>query len=1032
MKNKIITTIFIFILIFSSGKIIVKGQINQVSSWTTFMKDSRHTGFADIEVDPNKLPKSDDPVAKSELSTNSKSSPIVANGYVYVGDAQGKVYAFSINDAKSVVVNGGNWQPKWVFQTPNIINGSPLYFNGKIYVCSGGDVNKNSGIYAINALTGEKIWEFSDANQPTIFRGQAEGSPIVAENRIVFATNGLESYVYALDPDTGRLIWRFPLLNNGVKGSPCYLGGSIYVLTFNGFVYAIDILSGASPISPYKPTGITAFQNYSSISTDGNYLYIPVKSQYSFENGKIVFLTTLLSFVREFSTNGHFSATASIGDDSIYIGDEIGRFYSIDKSTGTIRGGFPFQTGGKIESSAAISGNYIYFGSNDKKIYGLNRRTGQKLWEYATQGEVQSSPAIAEGGIFVVSQDHYLYAFFENDFDMNVSPDSQVTYVGGEIAYTINITPFNNFSGSVELFLENAPSNLIYKFEPQVLTNEVKTSTLKINIPEGVSAGTYNLKVVAKSLISRRSRNIRLSVNVEPYFSLNINPDKGEIYIGDDEFVFNVSFTPYGGFTGLITLSIENPPPGIQYEFNPQTISSSTPNSKLTVRAILATIPQSYTLRIKGVSASISRIKDITLVVKPQVEGSFVLNVSNILNSVYQGETGIFRISLDRIGGFNAKVKLTILNPPPNSEVRFSPLEIYPGQTSTLTITTFESTLANSYLLTLVGKGGGKSFTTTINLNVLVKPTGDFKIEVEPPLERNVTKGGTLFYIVKVKRDNIFKDNVTLRLEIQDATMPQGLKYSFSPETMPYVIDTSYLKIEFPTNINSGTYKFVVKGESGGKVRAQNLIVSVFDEGLTNITILPSQVNITNGEQFNVDININNVTNLVSLSMYIIFDPELIQVEEIKPGSFTFGDNITPIISFKIYNLEGYLILQLVRPQIKGVSGKGNLFTITFRSTKEGELTLKIANLNLYNTVPNYIPCKVYTNNIKISPSGGVKGDVNGDKIVNGLDLILLMQAFGSVPQDPNWNSNCDFNGDLIINGIDLIILAQNWGKVIP
>lgn len=286
MRNKILTTIFIFVLIFSLGKFSVKGQINQVSSWTTFMKDSRHTGFADIEIDPNKLPKSDDPVAKSELSTNSKSSPIVINGHVYVGDAQGKVYAFSINDAKSVVVNGGNWQPKWVYQTPNIINGSPLYYNGKIYVCSGGDVNKNSGIYAINALTGEKIWEFSDANQPTIFRGQAEGSPIIAENRIVFATNGLESYVYALDPETGGLIWRFPLSNHGVKGSPCYLGGSVFVLTFDGFVYAIDILSGTSPISPYKPTGITAFQNYSSISTDGNYLYIPVKSQYSFETGK--------------------------------------------------------------------------------------------------------------------------------------------------------------------------------------------------------------------------------------------------------------------------------------------------------------------------------------------------------------------------------------------------------------------------------------------------------------------------------------------------------------------------------------------------------------------------------------------------------------------------------------------------------------------------------------------------------------------------------------------------------------------------
>jgi outer membrane protein assembly factor BamB len=77
---------------------------------------------------------------------------------------------------------------------------------------------------------------------------------------------------------------------------------------------------------------------------------------------KILFLTMFLSFVREFSTNSQFSATATVGDDSIYIGDELGRFYSIEKNTGTIRGGFPFQSDGKIESSAAISGNYIFFG----------------------------------------------------------------------------------------------------------------------------------------------------------------------------------------------------------------------------------------------------------------------------------------------------------------------------------------------------------------------------------------------------------------------------------------------------------------------------------------------------------------------------------------------------------------------------------------------------------------------------------------------------------------------------------------------
>ncbi|MGB9749700.1 MAG: PQQ-binding-like beta-propeller repeat protein [Caldisericia bacterium] len=1031
MKNKFFSFMTILFLITNSFLGLVNGLDNQQSSWPMFMKDIRHTGLGDITIDPVKLPKKDDPIAKAQLSSNSKSSPIVANGYVYVGDYNGYLYAFSINDAKNIVISGGTWQPKWTYQTPNLITSAPLYNNGKIYVTSGGDVNKNTGLYAFNATTGEKLWEFSDSTQPQIFRGQAEGSPVFAEGKIIFATNGIESYVYAIDAETGNLIWKFPLSNHGVKGSPCILGGVVYVLTFDGFVYAIDVLGGTAPLASYKIPGITSFQNYSTISTDGNYLYIPVKSQYSYENGKVIFLTSILTFVREFSTNSQFSATTSVGDDSIYIGDELGRFYSIEKNTATIRAGFPFQAGGKIESSAAISGDYIYFGSNDKKIYGLNRRTGVKLWEFETAGEIQSSPAIAEGGIFVVSQDHYLYAFFENDFDISVTPDSAVTYVGGETKFTINITPFSNFSGFVNLSLEGAPQNLVYNFEPQTLSNDIRTSTLTINVNENVPSGTYNLKLVGKSSVSRRIRDIRLSVNIEPYFALNITPESGEVYIGDEIF-FNVSFTPYGGFDGIISLSIENPPENIQYEFNPSSISSLAKNSQLTVKPLLNVIPQSYTLRVKGVSGDKIRTKDITIKVKEQIPGTFTLSIQNILSTVYQGETGIYRVYMDAQGGFNEKVKLSVLNLPTGCNYVFQPKEIYSGQTSTLTINTSIDTPPGSYLLTVIGKGGGKSFTTTISLNILIKPTGDFKIEVEPPIERNVTIGESLFFIIKIKRDNIFKDDINLTLEGLNQPLPQGLSYSFNPNKIPSFIDTSYLMIDTSQTMEQTTYTLVIKGESGGKIRTANILIVVHQTTNTNITILPSQVTINSNEIFTIDITINNVENLISANFYLNFDPNLLQIEEIKESAFLGNDGIKPIYSYKIYNLEGYAILQGIRPSQKGISGSGSLFKVTFRGISKGDLKLKFTNLSLFNSSPLFIPCKTFVNDIKILESVGVLGDANGDKIVNGLDLILLMQAFGSTPSDPNWNPNCDFNNDLRINGLDLIILAQNWGKVIP
>ena len=42
-------------------------------------------------------------------------------------------------------------------------------------------------------------------------------------------------------------------------------------------------------------------------------------------------------------------------------------------------------------------------------------------------------------------------------------------------------------------------------------------------------------------------------------------------------------------------------------------------------------------------------------------------------------------------------------------------------------------------------------------------------------------------------------------------------------------------------------------------------------------------------------------------------------------------------------------------------------------------------------------------------------------------DAILLGNAFGSRPGDPNWNPKFDFNGDGVINILDAIIFAIHF-----
>ncbi|MFH1963116.1 MAG: carboxypeptidase regulatory-like domain-containing protein [bacterium] len=57
-------------------------------------------------------------------------------------------------------------------------------------------------------------------------------------------------------------------------------------------------------------------------------------------------------------------------------------------------------------------------------------------------------------------------------------------------------------------------------------------------------------------------------------------------------------------------------------------------------------------------------------------------------------------------------------------------------------------------------------------------------------------------------------------------------------------------------------------------------------------------------------------------------------------------------------------------------------------------------------------------------------GDANNDGMVNGSDLLVLRNAFGSIKGETNWNPEADFKPDDSINGYDLLTLRHNFGSV--
>ncbi|BBM82952.1 beta-alanine-activating enzyme beta-propeller domain-containing protein [Candidatus Uabimicrobium amorphum] len=107
----------------------------------------------------------------------------------------------------------------------------------------------------------------------------------------------------------------------------------------------------------------------------------------------------------------------TIAGKFLYFGSENGKFYALNKNTGSTI--WEFKTQGVIRSSAIINEHHCYFGSGDGKLYCLNRFSGELIWSYSAKGPIASSPAFDKGTIYVGDYASFLHAV-DCEFGRNI------------------------------------------------------------------------------------------------------------------------------------------------------------------------------------------------------------------------------------------------------------------------------------------------------------------------------------------------------------------------------------------------------------------------------------------------------------------------------------------------------------------------------------------------------------------------------------------------------------------------------------
>lgn len=247
-------------------------------------------------------------------------APVYADGTVYFGASDGRVYAVDI-ESRTV-------KPGWPFQAGEAIWASPLVAGNRVYVAS-----QDHFLYCLDAASAQVIWKVEVG-------GAMAAQPTLDELRGVVYVGAFDGKVYAIKADSGELVDGFQFQAGNWVWSEVLLNEDVvYVTSLDGNLYALEPETGAV-VPPYP------FASRTVGNKDDRIRAAPIKA-----------------------------------GDAIVVATENGRVISV-KGT-QVQWSWPSgmpQVG--ILTTPVLSGNTVYVILRDGQVQALNAETGGQGWAF--------------------------------------------------------------------------------------------------------------------------------------------------------------------------------------------------------------------------------------------------------------------------------------------------------------------------------------------------------------------------------------------------------------------------------------------------------------------------------------------------------------------------------------------------------------------------------------------------------------------------------------------------------------------------
>jgi len=323
-----------------------------------------------------------------ELNSFGGDDPVVYGEFVAVGDRSGTLHVVRKSDGRGM----------WTFEAGSSISGSPIIFDGLIYVTA------TKGVHCLDAMTGESKWYSGTGSSfsSSANLSKAHGIITVVGND---EKDGSELQIYLIDAKSGEKRLTYPL-TSFLPSAPAISGGTVAITRRHPreteTLIAVNLLSRDNPYlrimhSLVRQAFVLGFAN--SFPMPQGY-----KWHRQIEGGSI---NSLLSdesqiyFINSLSGNQGSKVTSQASFS--------GRVTAINPSNGSIN----WELTDKEVSGgmATLEQHGIIIADREGDLTYIDKFTGEVRWRFDTDVEIGDRPVGHNSIILVTSKNNDLRAF---------------------------------------------------------------------------------------------------------------------------------------------------------------------------------------------------------------------------------------------------------------------------------------------------------------------------------------------------------------------------------------------------------------------------------------------------------------------------------------------------------------------------------------------------------------------------------------------------------------------------------------------